>query len=452
MSTKKIRKNKKYIADFRHLAKISNRKSEASRADVLPKIRWEMVLKWGTPKMKNLSTILYGLILCVLLVFILKISTPDVPEDMVLIPACDNMDGFYMDVYEVTNADYKQFTDANPQWQTDKALASVVGNKYLSLWDDNMYPKGKAKHPVVNVSWFAAKAYAEWVGKDLPTEKQWERAARGTSVGKQYDALTSISFGFPAARATLIEKKYPWGNAEPQSRANYNRYTPTTDFSDPPTEEVGSYLPNEYGLYNMAGNVAEWCLDGLDFDDIRGRHHRTRGGSWFDSAEGIQITKRSQYPVDGAVATLGFRCVLSTVESKSTTKVAAEIASFLYDKMHSQFDNASYNVSRGYTPRVDLDLEFAEIVRSNTGYPYKFEKELIRVFQEVVPEQMEPDISSKDSSSENNAVNYDLILRLWRFYLEIHFEHSERNIYGKLNLFRESVAENINDIVVKDVR
>ena len=401
--------------------------------------------------MKNLSTILYGLILCVLLAFILKISTPDIPRDMVSIPADDSMDGFYMDVYEVTNADYKKFIDANPQWQKDKALVSVVGNKYLSLWDGDAYPKGKANHPVVNVSWFAAKAYAEWVGKHLPTEEQWERAAHGTPIGKKYDAVTSISFGFPAARATLIEKKYPWGNVESQSSANYGRYTPTTDFSDPPTKEVGSYFPNEYGLYDMAGNVAEWCLDGLDFDDIRGRHHRIRGGSWFDNAEGIQITKRSQYPVDGAVATLGFRCVLLTAETKST-RVAAEIASFLYDEMCSQLDNANYNISRGYAANTDVDLKFAEIVKSNTGYPHTFGEKLIRIFCEVSNEQMGPDVSSKDSSLENLGVNHDLILRLWRLYLEIHFEHSERSIYGKLDFFRESVAENMNAIVAKAER
>ena len=410
-----------------------------------------MVLKWGILKMKNLSTIIYGLILCILLVFILKVSTPDVPEGMVLIPAGDGMDGFYMDVYEVTNADYKKFIDANPQWQKNSALASVVGNKYLSLWNSDMYPKGKADHPVVNIGWFAAKAYAEWIGKDLPTEAQWERAAHGTPVGKKYDSVASIPFGFPAARATLIEKKYPWGDAEPQSRANYNRYTPTTDFSDPPTKEVGSYLPNEYGLYDMAGNVAEWCLDGLNFDDIRGRYHRVRGGSLIDGAEGIQITKKSQYPVDGAVATLGFRCVLSTAETRST-KVGTEMAAFLYNEMRSQFDNASYNVSKGYTTPADLDLRFTEIVMSHTGYPRTFGKKLIRIFREVSGEQMESGVLSKDSFSERPTVNHELIFRLWRFYLEIHFEHSEKSIYEKLRLFRESVAGNINIIVVKDGR
>ena len=400
--------------------------------------------------MKNLSTILCGLIFCALLVFILKVSTPDVPEGMMLIPPSDDLDGFYMDVYEVTNAEYKKFVDANPQWHKDRVLTSVVGNRYLSLWEGDVYPKGKADHPVVNVSWFAAKAYAEWVGKDLPTEAQWERAARGAPVGKKFDAIAPISFGFPAARATLTEKKYPWGDADPQSRANFNRYTLTTDFSDPPTKAVGSYFPNKYGLYDMAGNVAEWCLDGLDFDEVRGRYHRIRGGSWFNGAEGIQITKKGQYPVDGAVATLGFRCVLLTTETNAPAKVATEMAAFLYDEMRTQFDHASYNVTRGYAPRADLDLRFAEIVMSNTGYPRTFEKELTRVFRKVYAKQRASDISPKDTLSKRITINRGIILHLWRLYLEIHFEHHKESLYERLRLLERSVVENMDRIVERD--
>ena len=134
--------------------------------------------------MKNLTPILYGVTLCTLLIFAIKLSTPDGPEGMALIPAGDGVDAFYMDVYEVTNAQYRKFIDENPQWEKDKALTSVVGDGYLSGWKGNMYPKGKANHPVVNVGWFAAKAYAEWAGKELPTETQWERAARG-HLGRQ---------------------------------------------------------------------------------------------------------------------------------------------------------------------------------------------------------------------------------------------------------------------------
>ena len=102
-------------------------------------------------------------------------------------------------------------------------------------------------------------------------------------------------------------------------------------------------------------------------------------------------------------------------------------------------------MSKGYAARTDLNLKFAEIVTSNTGYPRTFGKELIRIFREVNAEQMEP-----DSSSERFAINHDLMLRLWRLYLEIHFEHSEKSAYEKLRLFKENLTENMNDIIVPD--
>lgn len=371
--------------------------------------------------MKNLTPILYGLILCTLLVYAIKVSTSTEPEGMVLIPAGDGVDAFYMDAYEVTNAEYRKFIDANPQWQKASALTSVVGDGYLSGWKGNMYPKGKANHPVVNIGWFAAKAYAEWAGKELPTEAQWERAARGT----------------------LINKKYPWGNAEPHKRANYDRYTPLTSFKNPPTKAVGSYTPNQYGLYDMAGNVKEWCLERLDVDDIQGRYHRTRGGSWFDSAEEIQITTKSQHPVNDGMGTLGFRCVLPKTEMKSA-KVAIDIAAWLSDEMCGQFDSAFYSVSKGYTAHVNLNAKLADIVMSNTGYPQTFEKELIRVLREVGPEGIE------DMPYEEPTIYHDLILRLWRLYLEVHFKHNNENVYEKLRLFKARVTENIDDIILSD--
>lgn len=371
--------------------------------------------------MKTLTSILCGLILSALLIFAINLSTSEVPEGMAFIPAGDGVDAFYMDVYEVTNAQYREFIDANPQWQKDKALTSIVGDDYLSGWNGNMYPKGKANHPVVKVSWFAAKAYAEWVGKELPTEAQWERAARGT----------------------LKDKKYPWGDAEPRKRANYDRYTRSVSFRNPPTKEVGSYAPNTYGLYDMAGNVQEWCVDRLDVDDIHGRYHRMRGGSWFSGAEDIQVTTRSQHPVDEGMGTLGFRCVLPKTETQSM-KVTTDIAAWLADEMCGQFDSAFYSVSEGYTTCVNLDAKLADIVMFNTGYPQTFEKELIRVLREVGPEGIE------DMPYEEPIIYYDLILRLWRLYLEVHFNHSEESVFGKLRLFKERVAENIDDILLSD--
>ena len=371
--------------------------------------------------MRSLTPILYGLVLSTMLIFVMKLSTPDAPEGMVLIRAGDGIDGFYMDMYEVTNAEYKRFIDENPQWQKDKALVSIVGDTYLSGWKGNMYPKGKANHPVVNVSWFAAKAYAEWVGKELPTQVQWARAARGSLEGK----------------------KYPWGNAKPHKRANYNRYTCRTSFSNPPTKEVGSYAPNMYGLYDMAGNVSEWCLDRLDVDDIHGRYHRMRGGSWFNGARGIRIAKRSQHPVNDSMGTLGFRCVLPKTETKSLN-VAIDMAAWLSDEICDQFDGVFYSVSKGYTADADLDAKLAEIVMYNTGYPQTFEKELIRVLREIGPEGI------GDIPYEDPIIYYDIILRLWRLYLEVHFEHSAENISEKLDIFKVRLTENIDDIILAD--
>ena len=180
-----------------------------------------------------------------------------VPEGMVLIPAGSfqmgseeewsnnarpvhtvHLDAFYMDVYEVTNAQFKAFVDANPQWQKDKIEDRFHDDwgDYLGDWTGNNYPAGKAEHPVAWVSWYAAMAYAEWAGKRLPTEAEWEYAARGGLAGK----------------------KYPWGDAEP---------TPAdTNHDDDVITPVGQYAANGYGLYDITGNVLEWCLDAYDFD------------------------------------------------------------------------------------------------------------------------------------------------------------------------------------------
>ncbi len=257
------------------------------------------------------------------------VTQPTPPKGMVLIPAgefqmgrddedaSDNekpvhtvhLDAFYMDVYEVTNAQFKAFVDANPQWQKDNIDAKFHDGEYLDDWSGNNYPSGKANHPVVLVSWYAAMAYADWAGKRLPTEAEWEYAARGGLEGK----------------------KYPWGDTITADDANYDWHV-----GDP--TPVGSYPPNGYGLYDMAGNVSEWCLDAYDGDFyFVSRNSRNplsgattiqwilnnftsvdsfrvlRGGSWATPARYLRVAyRRFDSPADTR-SDLGFRCARGTV-------------------------------------------------------------------------------------------------------------------------------------------
>ena len=209
------------------------------------------------------------------------------------------VDAFYMDKYLVTNAQYKVFVDANPQWGKDLIPDAYHEGFYLSYWNGGSYPDGKGNHPVTYVSWYAAMAYARWAGKRLPMEAEWEKAARGGFVGM----------------------KYPWGNTIDASMANYGR-----NVGD--TTPVDRYMPNRYGLYDMSGNVWEWCFDAYDKtfyanspprnpvaggqvgnDFTRVKSIRVlRGGSWFNSAQLVRVAGRGWGSPTSAGVSGGFRC------------------------------------------------------------------------------------------------------------------------------------------------
>ena len=178
------------------------------------------------------------------------------------------VDGFYMDTHEVTLAQYEEFL-------------KQTGHRPLP---EETYTHAPApNYPVVNVTWDDAMAYAEWAGKRLPTEAEWEKAARG---------------GFAS-------QKYPWGNTAPDgTQANLGG----TEDNHERSALVGSYLPNAFGLYDMLGNVWEWCSDTTD-----PKNRVLRGNSWRELPRIAWLTERylipypRQHLMGGSV---GFRCVV----------------------------------------------------------------------------------------------------------------------------------------------
>jgi formylglycine-generating enzyme required for sulfatase activity len=203
------------------------------------------------------------------------------------------LSSFALDVHPVTNEQFVRF------------LATMGGEKdgnnndMIRLRDSRIkrgggklsIESGYAKHPVVGVSWYGAVAYAKWVGKRLPTEAEWEVAASGG----------------------MDEFFYPTGREIERSEANF--------FSSDTTPVV-SYPPNNYGLYDMAGNVYEWCQDWYDYHyynlsiqepnnpkgPLQGVYRALRGGCWKSLKEDLRCSYRHRNNPGTMNGTYGFRC------------------------------------------------------------------------------------------------------------------------------------------------
>ena len=188
--------------------------------------------------------------------------------------------GFYITKYAITNSQYVEFLNAKGiQGEMLKhsyipgAGGNMIGGEYNGehlvyegnthqwgvKWNtDKWIPQpGYEDHPVVWVTWYGAKAYAEWVGGSLPTEAQWEYACRGDKGSLPFGVGDGYKLDNTLAN---FDWKYSW---------SWDGSSPTADITDTGTcpgvtQAVGSYSPNSYGLYDMHGNVLEWCLDNSD--------------------------------------------------------------------------------------------------------------------------------------------------------------------------------------------
>jgi len=174
---------------------------------------------------------------------------------------------FWIDRTPVTNAEYAQFVAAM-EWREPKH------------WEGCGPPEAIADHPVTEVSWEDATAYAEWAGKRLPTEQEWEKAARGTDG-----------------------REYPWGNGEP------TRELCNFDSNEGGTTPVGKYSPqgdSSYGGMDMAGNVWEWTASTAHMG-LR----VVRGGSWGHAARNVRCAFGDKRTPVGTYFNVGFRCARS---------------------------------------------------------------------------------------------------------------------------------------------
>jgi formylglycine-generating enzyme required for sulfatase activity len=211
------------------------------------------------------------------------------------------LDAYYIDQYEVTLALYRKFLDAGkhdspPTW--DDEAATTVGDR-----------------PAIGMKWEDADAYCKWVGKRLPTEAEWEKAARGTD-----------------------SRRYPWGSMQPfVDIANYNRglwvseaVTLAAVTSGLEGMSVRHGLKeggkSPYGLNHMAGNAAEWVSDWYDRDyyqnspkknptgPTKGEKRVLRGGSWADLPLALRVTARISAEPEFEDRTIGFRCAMPAAQ------------------------------------------------------------------------------------------------------------------------------------------
>ena len=179
---------------------------------------------------------------------------------------------FYMDATEVTVGQFKKFLKS-----TDHSYTG-------GLWERVYEYSPTDKYPMKLVSWFDAVAYAKWADKRRPAEAEWEFAARGGLVGKKYSWGDGAGYAYTYANSDMNGAPDKWEYCAP----------------------VGSFKLNGYGLYDMAGNVWEWCQDRWTYGIET--HRLVKGGSWDDNPA-IGLDESKVYRLEVAYRHIGFRCV-----------------------------------------------------------------------------------------------------------------------------------------------
>ncbi len=178
----------------------------------------------------------------------------------------------WFDMTEVTVGQFKKFLA-----ESDHPFSG-------DLWKDIYQYSPTDAHPMIYVSWHDAVAYAKWAGKRLPTETEWEYAAGGGLIDKLYSWGDDVSLARDYANYDEIGGKDKWEYCAP----------------------VGSFKPNGYGLFDMAGNVYEWCQDWYFSDQ---RYRVLRGGSWCNTTNRLRLDRRDNYHPNARDGLNGFRCV-----------------------------------------------------------------------------------------------------------------------------------------------
>ena len=224
-------------------------------------------------------------------------GTADGPGDLDETPSHRvYVEAFYIDQHETTNTMYQEFLEAT-RHRTPKH------------WNGNRYPPGKANHPVIYVDWYDADKFCRWSGKRLPTEEEWEKAARGADG-----------------------RIFPWGNSYDSGKANTPQYWLTKGVNEDSLGIKGGTLPvgsfengkSPYGAYDMAGNVYEWTSSwylpypgNKDWNIHYGHKNKVlRGGSWYDCLSygcGLSAPtyNRSRFSPEIRNMGFGFRCAKS---------------------------------------------------------------------------------------------------------------------------------------------